>query len=529
MQRRTLLKAAAAGALAAPRIGRADATRLLKFIPQSDLAVLDPIWTTAYVTRNHGAMVFDTLYGQTGPANGFKVTPQMVAGHTVDDDGKLWKLTLRDGLKFHDGTPVLARDCVASIQRWGKRDAFGQALLQRTAELSAPDDKTIQFRLNKPFALLPDALGKSAVAICAIMPERLAKTDPFTQVTEMVGSGPFRFNARERVPGSLVVYERFADYVPSPTGTADWMAGPKVVNFDRVEWHVISEPATAASALQSGEVDWWENPTADLLPLLKRHNDLHVEVQDPTGYIAIMRPNALQPPFDNPAIRRALLGAIDQTEAMTAVNGDDTSLWKVPLGVFPPASPMANDTDMGLITGRRDYAAVKQALQVAGYKGEKVALMAASDFPILKAMADVANDFMTKSGVNVDYQSTDWGTIVQRRAKKDPPDKGGWNVFCTGFGGLDTFNPAGFLGIRGNGANAWFGWPTSPKLEELRDAWFDAPDQAAQKSICSQIQHQAFIDVPYWPLGLYYQPTAYSTKLTGVLNGFVMFWNVKRA
>ncbi len=535
MQRRSLLKAAAIGAmgapagLAAPCIARAEATRLLKFIPQSDLAVLDPIWTTAYVTRNHAAMIFDTLYGQTGPANGFKVTPQMVAGHTVEQDGKLWKLTLRPGLKFHDGTPVLARDCVASIQRWGKRDAFGQALLQRTAELSAPDDKTIQFRLNKPFPLLPDALGKSAVAICAIMPERLAKTDAFTQVTEMVGSGPYRFVPGERVPGSLIVYERFADYVPCPTGTTEWMAGPKIVNFDRVEWHVISEPATAASALQSGEVDWWENPTADLLPLLQKHKDLKVEVQDPTGYIAIMRPNALQPPFDNAAIRRALLGAIDQTEAMTAVNGDDTSLWKVPLGVFPPASPLANDTNIGLITGKRDYDRVKQALKDAGYNGEKVVLMGATDFPILKAMADVAYDFMQKSGMNVDYQSTDWGTIVQRRAKKDPPDKGGWNVFCTGFGGLDSFTPAGFLAIRGNGPNAWFGWPTSPKLEELRDAWFDAPDLAAQKSICDQIQHQVFTDVPYWPLGLYYQPTAYSTKLTGVLNGFVMFWNVKRA
>ena len=537
MKRRSLLKAAGALAvpattgltLGAPSIAAAQSSRVLKFVPQSDLAVLDPMWTTAYVTRNHGAMVFDTLYGQTGPASNFKVTPQMVAGHTIDNDGKLWKLTLRDGLKFHDGTPVLAKDCVASIKRWGVRDAFGQALLSRTDELSAPDDKTIQFKLKKPFPLLPDALGKSAVSICAIMPERLAKTDPFTQVSEMVGSGPFKFVAKERVPGSLLVYEKFGDYVPVPTGKAEWMSGPKVVHYDRVEWHVISEAATAANALKSGEVDWWEQPTADLLPMLKADKNLRAYVQDPTGYIATMRPNHLLPPFDNPAIRRALLGAIDQTEAMTAVNGDDTSLWKVPLGVFPSTSPLANDTDMGLLTSKRDYAAVKKALAEAGYKGEKVALMAASDFPILKAMADVAQDFLVKSGMNVDYQSTDWGTVVQRRAKKDPVDKGGWNVFCTGFGALDVATPAGFLALRGNGPNAWFGWPTSPKIEEMRDAWFDAPDLASQKKIASDIQHQFFQDVPYWPLGVYYSPTAYNKKLTGVLDGFAMFWNVKPA
>ena len=243
---------------------------MLKFIPQSDLAILDPVWTTAYVTRNHGYMVFDTLYGQTGQEDGFKATPQMVAGHVVENDGKTWKLTLRDGLLFHNGEKVLASDCVASIKRWGARDAFGQALMARTDELSAPDDKTIVFRLKQPFALLPDALGHGASNMCAMMPKHIAETDPFKQFTEVVGSGPFRFKADERVQGSLFVYERFDKYKPREDGEASFTAGPKIVHFDRVEWHVQPDYATKAAAMQAGEMDWWENPPADLLPLLKK-------------------------------------------------------------------------------------------------------------------------------------------------------------------------------------------------------------------------------------------------------------------
>jgi len=319
MRRRTFL-AASAASLALPSVVRAQGQRVLKFIPQSDLAIVDPIWTTAYVTRNHGYMVFDTLYGQTGQKNGFKITPQMVAGHTVEDGGKTWKLTLRDGLMFHNGDKVLARDCAASIKRWGARDAFGQALMQRTDEVSAPDDKTIMIRLKQPFALLPLALGHAAANMCAMMPQHVAESDPFKAITETVGSGPFRFKADERVQGSLFVYERFDGYQPRQDGEPDFTAGPKVAHFDRVEWHVSPDPATKAAALQAGEMDWWENPTADLLPLLKKNN-IATPVTDPTGTPFLLRPNHLYPPFDKPAVRRAVLSAIDQKEVITAFAG----------------------------------------------------------------------------------------------------------------------------------------------------------------------------------------------------------------
>ena len=306
MRRRTFL-AASVTTLALPAITRAASQQVLKFVPQADLAVLDPILTTAGVTRSHGYLVFDTLYAVTGPEHGFKAMPQMAAGHRVEDDGRTWRVTLRDGLMFHDGQKVLARDCVASIRRWGARDTLGQALMARADEVSAPDDKTITFRLKRPFPLLPDALGKLTPNICAIMPERLASTDPYKQITEMVGSGPYRFKADERVQGSRFVYERFVGYQPREDGEPDWTAGPKVAHLDRIEWHIIPDAATAAAALQSGEVDWWELPTGDLLPVLRHGGKISVAIIDPTGNCAILRPNHLHPPFDNPAIRRALL------------------------------------------------------------------------------------------------------------------------------------------------------------------------------------------------------------------------------
>jgi peptide/nickel transport system substrate-binding protein len=529
VKRRTLLHAgtaALATGFARPATVRAAGARVLKFIPQADLAVLDPVWTTATVTRHHAMMVFDALYGTDAS---FQPQPQMVDGATTSADGKEWNLTLRDGLKWHDGAAVLARDCVASIQRWGTRDAFGQALMAATDELSSPDDKTIRFRLKQPFPLLLTALGKVGVNICIMMPERLAKTDPFAQVTEMVGSGPFRFKADERVPGARVVYERFDGYVPRATGTPEWTSGPKVAHFDRVEWNVIPDAATAIGALQNGEADWWELPTFDLLPLLRKTSNLVLETLDPTGSPSMLRFNQLFPPFDNAAIRRALLGAVDQSEFMTAVAGTDPSMWRDKVGYFPPGSPLASEVGMQVLEGPRDLGKVKKELIAAGYKDEKIVVMVASDFPVLNAMGQVGADMLQKVGMKVNLQVTDWGSVVQRRASRKPPDQGGWNVFFTAFPGVDQYTPAGHLGLRGNGTNAWFGWPTEPKLEELRAAWFAAPDLASQKKIGEEIQAEAFESVPYLPLGEFFQPTAHAKSISGVLKGMPLFWNVSKS
>ena len=525
LSRRLLLQATRAGLLAAPAIVRAAADTTLRVIPQADLAVLDPVWTSAYVTRNHGFMVFDTLYGQD---SSFRPQPQMVSGAVVEDGRRVWRLGLRTGLRFHDGTPVLARDCVASIKRWGARDSFGQSLMAVTDELSAPDDETILFRLKTPFAMLPEALGKAGPNMCPIMPERLASTDPYKQVTEMVGSGPFRFMADERVSGSRVAYAKFENYLPRPSGKPDWTAGPKQVFFDRVEWNVIPDTATATAAMQRGEMDWWEKLDFDQKPRLSRDPKLQVFVVETTGNCGFMRFNQLIPPFDNAAVRRALLGAVNQADFMAAVVGDDTAACRTDLGYFPPGTPLASDAGMAALTGPRDLDKVKRELAAAGYKGERVVVMVASDFPTLAALGNVGADMLRRCGMNVDQQTTDWGTIIQRRASKAPADKGGWNVFFSTFTGMDMASPAVSQGMRGNGAQSWFGWPNAPKLEALRDDWFSAPDEAGQKAVGRALQEQAFVDVPFLPLGQYFQSTVQQRTLGGTLRGLPLFWNVRR-
>jgi peptide/nickel transport system substrate-binding protein len=517
-----------AAGLAMPAIVRAASATTLKFVPQIDLAFLDPHWSTANVTRGHGYMVFDTLYGQDGS---YTPRPQMLEGHVTEDDGRLWKLTLRPGLLWHDGERVTARDCVASIRRWAKRDAFGGSLMAVTDELSAPDDRTIQFRLKRPFPLLPYALSKPTTPSPVMMPERLANSDPFKQITEMVGSGPFRFVASERVPGARNVYERFDKYVPRDSGTPDWTAGPKVVHYDRVEWTTITDAATKAAALAAGEQDWWENPTHDLLPLLRKNGKIRVEVKNPTGSVDMMRPNHLQAPFNNPAIRRALLGAIDQQAMMEAIVGNDPAMYRTPHGFFCPGTPMATEAGLAPLSGPREYAKVKEAIKKAGYAGEKVVMLVATDYAQFKAIGDVAADMFAQIGMNVDYVATDWGTMLQRRNNRGPSDQGGWSCFPTGWEGLDHKDPSNHYAIRGNGdeSSAWPGWCVSPKLEALRNAWFEAPTEAAQKQVCHDMQMQCLEDVPSIPLGQYIQPMAWRSSVTGVSNGFATFWNVRPA
>jgi peptide/nickel transport system substrate-binding protein len=522
LRRRTLL----AAALATPAISRGAETSVLKFVPQADLSILDPVWTSAYVTRNHGMMVFDTLYGMD---SAYAISPQMAAGHVIDDDGLTWTLTLRDGLAFHDGSPVLARDCVASIRRWAARDSFGQTLIAATNELSALDDRRLRFRLKHPFPLLPAALGKPGSSICAIMPERLALTDPFKQITEMTGSGPFRFLADQRVAGARVAYERNPGYVPRPDGTPSFTAGPKRVYVDRVEWTIMADPATAAAAIQAGEIDWWETPTFDLLPLLRRSAGVTIAPPDPTGFMGCLRMNHRQPPFNNPALRRAVLGAVSQADYMAAAAGDDPATWRTGVGVFCPGTPMASTAGMEALTAPRDLDRSRAEVLASGYKGETTTVLVPTDLPTLKALGDIGVDMLQRIGLKVEPVYTDWGSVLQRLAKTDPVEQGGWSLFHTYWSGLDQFDPAVHVYLRGNGMAASRGWPTSPAIEELRDDWLTAASLEDQQRIAAEIQRQVFIDTPYIPLGQILPSTVHRANVTDLLSGYALFWNLRKA
>lgn len=523
-RRQFIAGTAAAATLSRPALVRAAAGTTLRFVPVIDLAFIDPVYATAQVSRTHGYMVFDTLYGMNTK---LEISPQMVEGHTIENDGKLWNLTLRDGLFWHDGENVLARDCVASIRRWAKRDAFGDALMQVTDELSAPDDKTIRFRLKAPFPYLPYALGKVSAPACFMMPERLANTDPFKLIPEAIGSGPFRYKPDERVPGARNVYERFERYKPRESGVADWTAGPKIVHFDRIEWTTMPDAATGTAAVQAGEQDWQEAMPHDLLPIVQQNRSVRTAVLDPLGFTCQMRVNHLLPPFDNPAIRRALLGAIDQEAFMMAVAGDDPAFRHTPLGYFTPGTPMASDIGLEVFKGPRDYDKVKRDLKAAGYAGEKVVLLVPADSLAQKPLGDVAAEVLKQAGMNVEYTALDFGSVLKRRVNKGPADQGGWNAFVGNWQGMDWLNPPGHTTLRGDGA--FPGWYVSPKMESLRTQWMGTADLAEQRRISSDMQRLSFEEVPYYPIGQYKQPTVYRSDLAGMMNGTVVFWNIKRS
>ncbi len=523
MRRRDLLKAApvlAAAPLASPSL--AQGRKPLRFIPQANLTVLDPIWTTAVVTYNHAYMVYDKLYGWDGRG---QLRPQMAAGHEVSQDELTWTFTLREGLMFHDKEPVRARDCVASIRRWGSRDSFGQVLMRYVDDFIVTDDRRFAIRLKKRCPQLLFGLGARQ---SFIMPERLALKPGTEQVTDPTGSGPFRFLKDEWVSGVRCAYAKFDGYVPRQEPPM-FFAGGKVAHFDRVEWNVQPDPATAALALQKNEADWLEQPLIDLVPMLNKSPGVYAKVVDPGGWMMFMVINHLYPPFDNPIVRQAILIALDQQAFADSAVGDQQDLAIVPTGLFAPTMPMSSTAGLDRMTGPRDVAKAKKMIADSGYKGEPVVIMSPTDQPVLKQMSEVARELFQSIGLNVDLQSMDWGSVVTRRANPNPLDQGGWGAFVTVMSPLTAANPGSMLSLRGNGRKGWFGWPTDERIEQLRESWFDAPDLAAQRAIAEQIQLRYYESVPFLVLCRMRQPMAFRADIQDVVSAsFPMFWGVRR-
>ncbi|MBD3844622.1 peptide/nickel transport system substrate-binding protein [Bosea sp. OAE752] len=532
MDRRTFLKsatgagvAAAAGGLAMPALAQGAAAKTLRFVPQANLANFDPIWGTQYVVRNAAALVWDTLYGIDSK---FQPQRQMVESEEVSADGLTWTFKLRPGLKFHDGTPVLARDVVQSLVRWSARDPMGLMLRAIQVELAPVDDRSWKWVLKQPFPKMLLALAKNNAPCSFIMPERIAKTDPFTQITEFVGSGPMKFARNEWVPGAKAVFEKFTDYVPR-SEKADWLAGGKNILVDRVEWVIMPDPATAAAALQNGEVDWWETPLSDLVPVLKGNANINVDIGDPLGNIGSFRMNHLFPPFNNVKVRQAVMTALNQEDYMRALVGEDDKLWKELGGFFTPGTPLYTE-EGGEMMKAKNVAAAKKLLAESGYKGEPVVCVVAQDMAATKSMGDVTAELLKSIGMNVDFVATDWGTVGARRAQKTPPGQGGWSMFHTWHAGADCINPAAYTAIRANGEKAWFGWPDVPAVETEVTNWFNAKDLAEEKAALGRLNKAAVENVVYAPTGFYLGYQAWRKNVSGVVSGpLPFFWGVSKA
>ncbi len=518
--RAVLLSAAALMALGLPA-----GAQTLRAVMHSDLRVIDPIITTAYITRNHGYMVYDTLFALD---ENFEVQPQMAEGYEVSDDGLTYTITLREGLAFHDGSPVTAEDAVASIERWAERDGMGQKLMDFVDTLEATDERTLTMTLSEPYGLVIESLGKPSSVVPFIMPKRLAETPSTEAIPEQIGSGPFKFVEDEFQPGVRAVYERFEGYVPRE-GEPSWGAGAKDVLVDRVEWITMPDAQTAMNALMAGEIDYYENPPTDLLPILESSDEIVVENLNELGSQTIMRLNFLYPPFDDKRIRQAAMLALNQQDVLDALVGNP-DYYQLCGAMFVCGTPLETDVGSTDVVEGTGMEKARALLEEAGYDGTPVVLMQTTDVSTLTAQPIVGAQALRDAGFVVDSQPMDWQTLVTRRASQEPPADGGWNVFFTNWVGADVMNPLVNLPLIGRGAEGgWFGWPDAPEIEALRDDYARATDPAEQKRIAEEIQRLAYDEVMYVPLGQYITPTAWRTSLSGVLKGPVpYFWNISK-
>src|SRR5689334_6697206 len=500
--------------------------KTVRAVMHSDLRVIDPGFTTAYITRDHGYMVYDTLLATD---SSFKVQPQM-ADWKVSDDKLTYTFTLRDGLKWHDGAPVTADDCVASLKRWGRVDNMGQKLMDFTASIEAADPKTIVLKLKEPYGLVLESIAKPSSYVPFMMPKRLAETPAGQQMAEQIGSGPFKFVKAEFQPGVKAVYEKFTDYVPRKE-PASWTSGGKVVKVDRVEWITMPDAQTAVNALQSGDIDFMENLPYDMLPVLETSTDLKIDVLNKFGYQTLGRMNFTLPPFDNVKVRRAAFLALNQKDVLDALVGNE-KYQKVCGAVFICDTPLATDVGAESLVKGNGMAEAKKELAASGYDGTPIAIMAPGDVTTLKAQPVVAAQLLREAGFKVDLQATDWQTVVSRRASQKPVKEGGWNMFFTNWAAADVVNPIASLPVSGKGKNGgWFGWPEDAKLEQMRDAYARSTSPDEQKKIAAEIQARVYEQVIYIPLGQYTAPAAWRKSLSGVLGGPAtpVFWNIDKS
>lgn len=532
MKRRSFLLASAAitaaSGLGFPALAQSDKT-VLRYVPNAGLNNLDPMWTTAdLVARDHGHMVYDTLFGST---ENYEASPQLAEGYEFNEDSTECVITLREGLVFHDDSPIRAKDCVASINRWMNANGslVGQYISSLLKSLTAEDDLTIRFTLSRPLPMLVNLMSSIVAPVPFIMPERIAKESPSASFSDATGSGPFRFVAEEFKPGITAVYEKFEGYKPTSAPFEGLTSGPKVVHFDRVEWQAIPDSSTAFSALQAGEVDWVNRTQPELLEVARLMPELQVGKMEALPRIGTLRFNHLNAPFDSKKMRQALLPAIDQEDFGRASVGNDTEAYATGVGVFPPGAPMASDAGLEPLMGERDLEKAAQLVKEAGYDGETVRVIGPTNIPLLAAHAEVGIDIFRKIGLNVEPELVDWGTVVQRRVSKAPVSEDGWSVIFLVWPGATMLSPATNLMLQGSGEDAPFGWPDIPQLEELRVQWYEAETLDKQKEIAVEMQRVAMDELPFIPVSGIEQLTVLDAGLEDRVIGFPIFWNIKPA
>ncbi|MER8714292.1 ABC transporter substrate-binding protein [Mesorhizobium sp. M1295] len=529
ISRRDFIKVgmAAGTAVSIPSILRAQTSpadsRTVRMV-MYNLTVFDPIFSTDGITQEHGLAVYDTLFSLDSR---FKPQPQMVGKWGVSDDKKTYTFELRDGLGWHDGTPVTAADCVASIRRWGQVASGGQLLMERARDISRKDDNTFTIALKEPLGVLIDLLAKVSLPSLFIMREKDAARPATEQVTANIGSGPFKFNEALANPGASFTYDRNEQYVPSGE-PPDGLAGGKLVKVDRAIWNNIADQQTATAALQAGEVDFLQTPSADFYSAIESDPNLALQVLDKGGQDRCLRMNFLQKPFDNVKARQAMLHLIDQ-EAFLRVMAPDPKYGYTVTSIFGNGTPYSNDENTGWFKKGGDPEKAKQLFKEAGYAGEKVVILDPTDWRAGHDASQLLAAELRKIGVNAELAPSDWGGVVARQANKGPVEDGGWSIFITGDFDFTQGDPvtAVFLDASGEG---FAGWPKNAEYEALRAKWADVETFEERKALARKMQRIWWDFVGDVRLGQAVLPTARRKVLTNLIEmPRVAMWNMQKA
>jgi peptide/nickel transport system substrate-binding protein len=509
--------------VANPPAGDHPAPVVLRVVMHSPLVSLDPVAHSAYITRDHGYLIYDTLFAQD--AQGV-IRPQMVDHWTVSENRLTWDFNLRAGLLFHDAQPVTSEDVIASIRRWAARDVMGQWLFRRVKAIEAVDQQSFRIRLSEPTGLMLDALGRASSLPLFVMPARLARTPAQVAITEFIGSGPFMFKADEFEPSARSVYVKFAGYKPR-SEPASGLAGGKIAKVDRVEWRVINDPQTAARALLAGEIDLIEQPSPSLISELGASPQVNLLRQNPLGNQYALRFNSQLKPFDDPRVRRAVLLALDQQAILKAVHGD-LGEYRPCKALFGCATPLASDLGFeGALEGRADDA--RQLLAEAGYDGTPIVLLHATDLKILAALAPEARAQLERAGFKVEMQSMTWQELVVRRNVRDAGDQGRWHAFFTSWAGADVGHPVGTAFLNADCQTSIMGWPCDPAFEKLREAFSAEPDLERRKAMVPAIQQHFAQSPTHVHLGQWFRPMAVRRTVLGLIEAPVpVFWNIEK-
>ncbi len=521
---RRLLRFATLALAALPGLAAAQAPSTLRIVLVNDLASLDPVVSTAAFVRNHGFMNYDQLFALDSKG---EAQPQMVGDWSRSPDGMSYSFTLRDGLAFHDGTPVRAADAVASVKRWAQRDVVGRALAAATASMEATDDKTFTLKLSRPFALVTEALARPTASALFVMPERIASTPANQAFTDPMGSGPFIFQRELWRAGDRAIYFRNPAYKPRAEA-ADGLAGGKVAKLERIEWRAIPDQATAAAALQAGEIDLIEQPSPDILPVLERHPQIRTMALNPIGSMVWLRLNHALPPFDNPKVRQALLNLVNQKENLDAAGIRASEQVAYCPAYFLCGTPLESSAGaQGL--READVAKARALLTEGGYAGQKVVFLNAGDSPINNAVTLTMAEAMKRGGINVDVVTTDWATLTQRRNKRDPVELGGWNIFVTVANVLDGGSPLTNLYLASPCQGGLAGWPCDPTLEDLRRSWWEEGDPSKRRVVLEQVHARAYESLPYINAGQFRTLAAFRSNVVGLRATTIpVFWGVEK-